>query len=94
MNSVYSGKQWVVFIHGRNEQCLFREDMYENSTYSGKTCIQIVLIQVRNECGLFMEEMNSAYLGKNEYCLFSEEMHTASAYLRKKWTVFIQGRNE
>jgi hypothetical protein len=38
--------------------------------------------------------MNSAYLGKNEYCLFSEEMHTSSAYSRKKWTVFIQGRNE
>jgi hypothetical protein len=54
-----------VFIHGRNEQCLFREDMYENSAYSGKTCIQIVLIQGRNECGLFMEEMNSAYLGIN-----------------------------
>ena len=49
-----------------------------NSAYSGKICmqivliqgrhvykIQIVLIQGRNECGLFMEEMNSAYLGIN-----------------------------
>jgi hypothetical protein len=34
-----------VFIQGRNEQCLFREEM--NSAYSGKKLI--VFIQGRNE---------------------------------------------
>jgi hypothetical protein len=31
---VYSGKKRIVYIHGRNEYCLFREEM--NSVYSGK----------------------------------------------------------
>ena len=53
-----------------------------NSAYSGKNCIKIVLIQGRNEHGLFREEINSAYLGKNEYCLFREEMN--NVYSGKK----------
>jgi hypothetical protein len=32
-----------------------------NSVYSRKKCIKIVLIQGRNEYGLFGEEMNSVY---------------------------------
>jgi hypothetical protein len=35
-----------------------------NNVYSGKKCIQIVLIQGRSEQCLFREEMNSAYSGK------------------------------
>jgi hypothetical protein len=35
-----------------------------NSAYSGKKCIKIVLIQGRNEYGLFKEEINSTYLEK------------------------------
>ena len=35
-----------------------------NSAYSGKKCIKIVLIQGRNEYGLFGEEMNSVYSDK------------------------------
>jgi len=34
MNSAYSGKKLIVFIQGRNEECLFREEM--KSVYSGK----------------------------------------------------------
>ena len=45
MNSVYWTKKWIVFIQGRNEQCLFREEM--NSAYSGKKWI--VFIHGRNE---------------------------------------------
>jgi hypothetical protein len=33
MQIVYSGKKWIVLIQGRNEYCLFREEM--NSVYSG-----------------------------------------------------------
>jgi hypothetical protein len=32
-----------------------------NSVYSRKKCIKIVLIQGRNEYGLFGEEMNNVY---------------------------------
>jgi hypothetical protein len=51
-----------------------------SGVYSWKKLI--VLIQRRNEHGLFREEMNSAYLGKNEYCLFREEMN--NVYSGKK----------
>jgi hypothetical protein len=47
-------------IQGRNEQCLFWEEM--NSVYSGKK--RIVYIHGRNEYCLFREEMNSVYSGK------------------------------
>ena len=51
--SDYSGNKWIVFIQGRNEWCLFREEM--NSAYSGKKWSVysgkkwIVFIQGRNE---------------------------------------------
>jgi len=45
MNSVYSGKNWIVFIQGRYEKHLFREEM--NSAYWGMKLI--VFIQGRNE---------------------------------------------
>ena len=45
MNSVYSGRKWIMSIQGRNEQCLFWEEM--NSVYSGKKWI--MSIQGRNE---------------------------------------------
>jgi len=44
MNSAYSGMKLILFIQGRNEECLFREGM--NSTYSRKKWI--VFIQERN----------------------------------------------
>ena len=33
MNSAYLGKKWIMFIEGRNEKSLIREEM--NSVYSG-----------------------------------------------------------
>jgi hypothetical protein len=50
----------MVFIQGRNEQCLFREEM--NSAYSGNKLI--VFIRRKNEYCLYREEMNSVYSGK------------------------------
>ena len=52
-----------------------------NSAYSRKKGIKIVLIQGRNEYGLFGEEMNSVYSVKvpkgNECCLFRKEMNSS-----------------
>jgi hypothetical protein len=45
MNSAYSGKKWIVFIQGRNEYCLCKEEI--NSAYEGKK--YIVLSKGRNE---------------------------------------------
>ena len=59
MTNVYSGKKWIMSIQGRNEYCLFREEMKclfteeMNCAYLGK-----------NEYCLFREEMNSVYSGK------------------------------
>ena len=53
-----------MFIQGRNESFLLREEM--NSTYSGKKCITIVLIHGRNE--VFIQ-------GRNELCQFREKMN-------------------
>jgi len=49
--SVYSGKKWIVFIHGRNDYCLFREEI--NSIYSGKKWVG--LTHGRNSWYLYVE---------------------------------------
>ena len=80
-----------------------------NSAYSGKKCIKIVLIQGRNEYGLFGEEMNSVYSVKKLIVPIYGKMNIVysgkkwivltkvkmnSAYSGKKWIVIIQGINE
>ena len=47
MNSVYSGKKWIVFIQEDINSVYSDEEM--NSAYSMKKWIKIVLIQGRNE---------------------------------------------
>ena len=49
-----------MLIQGRNEQCLFKEEM--NNDYSGKKWI--VFIQEEINSVYSDEEMNSAYSGK------------------------------
>ena len=51
MHSVYSGKKWIVFIQGRNDYCLFKEEI--NSIYSGKKWV--VLTHGRNSWYLYVE---------------------------------------